>query len=436
MDKELPRVLVPTITEWRDSNGNRTLPEIFSCWDRDKVAQIYTRAPLPDTAVCDRFLRINESDVLKSIFKRSTSTTKRVYNTKTEECTSQQSAELEAERKRYASAKKHHSWFLTLCREAVWFLGKWKTPELDAFVEEFNPQMLFCTIFPFFYAGRIQLYLIKKCKVPVVGYLFDDNYSYKPCGLNPFAYIHRFLLRQNVKKLVNACDELFVISPMQKEECDRLFGTHSTILTRPIDTDTPPEFKKAELPIKMVYTGNMRLGRLNSLCEIAKAVSEINKDGEKIRFDIYSADTPGKKERKILSTGGTHLRGCVPSEEIPRIIQEADITVFTEDLGIQNRFTARLSFSTKLTDYFTSGRCIFALAHKDIAPTDYLKREDAAITVTSYKDIEKTLRRMAENPQIIEEYGKKAYECGVRNHSKEKVLGTFREVMLSACNKG
>ena len=99
MDRELPRVLVPTINVWQDKGSVRTLPEIFAAWDKYKVAQIYTRASLPATDSCEKFLRINESAVLKSIFKRGITTTREVENTF--EADEKALAELSEEKKRY-----------------------------------------------------------------------------------------------------------------------------------------------------------------------------------------------------------------------------------------------------------------------------------------------------------------------------------------------
>lgn len=429
MDRELPRVLVPTINVWQDKGSVRTLPEIFAAWDKDKVAQIYTRAALPATNSCEKFLRINESAVLKSVFKRGITTTREVENTF--EADEKALAELSEEKKRYERAGKKHSHFLTFCREMVWLLGKWKTPELDRFTEEFDPEMLFCTIYPFIYIARIQRYLIKKLSIPVVCYLFDDNYSYKACGLNPFALIHRFWLRKNVKALVRRADKLFVISPMQQEEVKRVFGKDSTILTRAIDPKEKFVPKKPSEPIEMIYTGKLILGRDSTLAEIAKAVANINRDRERIRFSIYSVNAPKEKYRELFSSGGTEYKGGVTADKIAALQEAADITVFAEALKGKNRFGARLSFSTKLTDYFLSGRCIFAVGDKDIAPMDYLRREDAAITVNSVGDIEKELRELVENREKISIYGEKAYLCGVRNHSREKVLGNFVREMLS-----
>lgn len=432
MENKLPRVLVPCINVWQDTGAVRTLPEIFSCWDKEKIAQIYTKAGLPDTTVCEKFFRINENAVMKSIFKRGISTSSVVKNTKGE-VTSSQKQELQQEEKRYNG---RHSMLLSLCREMVWLLGKWKTPELLQFVEDFDPELLFVPVYPVVYMARLQLYIIEKTKKPVVCYLSDDNYSYKTCGANPLAYIHRFWLRRNVKKIMKHCDRLFVIAPKQKEEYDRSFKTDSLLLTRAIDTkDLPNGELVPHKPVRMVYTGKLCIGRDKTVAKVARAVAEINKEKERIRFDIYSGDAPKGKLLELLSSGGNHFCGSVTADKVEEIQRKSDITLFAEAMSGRYKNAARLSFSTKLTDYFKSGRCVLAVGSRDIAPVDYLIREDAAVVVTEPDDLQKTLEELCDNPQLITEYGAKAVECGIRNHSKEKVEETFINAMCRCAQR-
>ncbi len=432
MKNKLPRVLVPCINVWQDTGSVRTLPEIFSCWDRESVAQIYTKAGLPDTKVCNRFFRINENAVMKSIFKRGVKTSSEVENTKGEVTASQQQ-ELNEENKRYNG---RHSMLLSLCREMVWLLGKWKTPDLDRFIEDFDPELLFVPVYPVVYMARLQLYIIKKTKKPVVCYLSDDNYSFKTCGVNPLAYIHRFWLRQSVKKIMKHCDRLFVIAPKQKEEYDRIFKTDSLLLTRAIDIkDLPTEELIPHKPVRMVYTGKLCIGRDETVAQVAKAVAAINKEKERICFDIYSGDKPEGELLKLLSTGGNRYCGSVTADKIEEIQRQSDITLFAEALKGRYKNAARLSFSTKLTDYFKSGKCVLAVGSREIAPVDYLIREDAAVVVTEYEALEETLRNLCYNPALISEYGKKAVQCGKRNHNKEKVVETFINSMCACAQQ-
>ncbi len=431
MNSKLPKVLVISVNVWQDSGNIRTLPEIFACYEKEKVAQIYTKAGVPDTQVCDRFFRINENAVIKSIFKRSTKTSSEVKNCEGRLSRNEQE-ELLAQQKRYSLARKKHSWLMTLCREFVWLFGKWKTPELDKFLDDFAPEVLFVPVYPFVYMSRLQLYIIKCTKVPVVAYISDDNYTYKACGRNPLAYIHRFWLRKGVKKIIGGCKKLFVIAPKQKEEYDKLFGVNSILLTRAVEiSEKAQQEKTPELPLRMIYTGKLGIGRDKALAEIAKAVAKINQEKDSISLRIYSGDTPVGEALEAFKGKGVEFCGSVTADKIAKLQKESDITVFAESLEKRFKNAARLSFSTKLTDYFKSGRCIFAIGDKDIAPMEYLIEEDAAITVTDYSQIETKLRELCRTPEIVKEYGEKALMCGKRNHSPEKVLEEFKRVMCS-----
>lgn len=430
MDRELPRVLVPSISVWQDKGTARTLPELFSCWDNERIAQIYTKADIPHTTVCKRFFRINENAVMKSIFRRSVKTSAVVENSPDEDG-GEESAELLAEKKLYGREHRFR-WLLRLMREFVWLLGKWKTPELDRFISDFDPELLFVTIYPVVYMARLQRYIIKRTKLPVVCYLFDDNYSYKVCAGNPIAYIHRAWLRRNVKKLIKAADKLYVISPMQKEECDRLFGTNSEILTRFIDENgIDKSEQKPHDPIRMIYTGKLGNGRDEAIKRVAEAVADINGTAgrERITFSIYSGDTPVKKYREYYDRGSNKFCGSVASDKISVLQKESDICLFAESLNRKHRYSARLSFSTKLTDYLSSGKCIFAVGDRGIAPIDYLIREACAVVVTDYDDIKPALLRLCDDRELIAEYGKRAISCGLKNHRKDEVLTNFKSAM-------
>lgn len=430
MEHKLPRVLIPSINVWQDTGAVRTLPEIFSCWDKEQVAQIYTKAGMPATSVCNRFFRINENAVMKSVFRRSTCTSCQVENS-FGELSDTEKQELNKQAQRYSSDNRRHSSLMALLREFVWLFGKWKTAELDRFVDDFDPDILFVPVYPVVYMARLQLHIIKRTRKPVVCYLSDDNYSYKAAAKNPLSYLHRFWLRKGVKKIMRHCDKLFVIAPKQKEEYDRIFATDSLLLTRSMDySQIGFEELVPHKPVRMIYTGKLGIGRDKTVAEVAKAVASINSQGEKIRFEVYSGDTPAEEVLSLLSRGGNRFCGSVTADKIEALQRESDITLFAESLHKKYKNAARLSFSTKLTDYFKSGKCIFAIGSEDIAPIDYLIREDSAVVVTDYEDIENKLRELCENPGRISEYGKKAFDCGRRNHDREKVLGDFKRIMI------
>lgn len=431
-NRNLPKILVVSINAWRDNTGINTLIDFFKDWDKDKLAQIYTRSILPRTYMCDNFFQISENAVIKSIFVRNTKTGKVVYNQQVE--TQQNKEAIEIEQKRYSNKRKRTS-FMSLCREFVWNIGKWKTKELNKFIDDFDPEVLFFPIYPTVYMGKIQRYILKRAKKPIVAYLADDNYTYRAVKKSFFSLWHRFLLRKQVKYLIKQSSQVLVIAPKQKEEYDRIFGVNSKVLTKGIDFTQYPLYQKPlNVPIKMVYTGKLIIGRWKSLAAIADALGEINKTETKIELDIYTTDELTKKQERALNKNGCQVKGALTLEQVQGVQARADILVFVESLERKYKNAARLSFSTKITDYLKSGKCIFAIGDKEIAPIDYFQRYDSAVTATSYKEIAGKLQTLVNNPALILEYGEKAYNCGKEHHDKDKMRKVLLETIESVRN--
>lgn len=423
----LPRTLVIGINAWREDGTSHTLKNIFACWDPEKVALIYSKSTLPYTEVCSRFFQISETQVLKGLLKPWQKIGKEVYTT---ECVDESLTREESAR--YTFAHKRPSMLLTICREIVWLMGHWRSKALRSFVKDFSPDLLFIPIYPTVYMSWIQRYVIKLIGKPFVCYLADDNYSYDSCK-GFWSYIHRFWLRKNVRWLATHCKQMYVIVEKEKEETDKLFGTDSVILTKSIDFSQKPYHPQPlNTPIKFVYTGSLIIGRDKTMALISDAINEINRDGLRAELNIYSKDEPVSEIMSRINNGASHFMGFIQRSEVDRIQSEADVVVFVEALEGKSANIARLSFSTKITDYLSNGKCIFAVGRDYIAPIDYFVRNDAAIVATEAGQIKDKIKYLVENQNIITEYSRKAYDCAVRNHDKNMIDAKFISSMKRA----
>lgn len=416
--KTLPKVLVVSTNAWRDNTGINTLIEFFKCWSPDRIAQIYTKSTLPKTTVCNKFFSISENAVMRSVINRSITTGREVYNENVNSITDNPSAE--EEQKIYSSYKGKVRELLSFCREIIWKFGKWKTAELDHFIDEFDADVLFIPIYPTIYMGRIQKYIICRTRKPVVSYLADDNYTYRSINKNPLSLLHRHCLRKYVKFIVDHSSNLMVIAPKQKEEYDRIFSVDSVVMTKGIDFEPFEEYMVGK-PIKLVYTGKLIIGRWKSLAAIAEALGDINKDGVRAELDIYTTDSLTEEQNNLLNRNGCAVRGALTLEQVKEVQKSADILVFVESLEEKYKYTARLSFSTKITDYLRSGKCIFAIGDTEIAPIDYFNKYDSAVTASSYEEISLKLKELINNPERVKEYAHKGYACGVEHHERSKM---------------
>jgi hypothetical protein len=106
-----------------------------------------------------------------------------------------------------------------------------------------------------------------------------------------------------------------------------------------------------------------------------------------------------------------------------------------EDVLGPDRHVARLSFSTKLTDYMASGRAILAVAAEDVAPFEYLSDEDAALCASSSHQVTCQLQRMVADSSVVTEYGKRAYDCGRRNHDAQLIRRRLSDTIDSLAER-
>ena len=433
VNQQLPKILAISLSTWRKDSGIHTQTDLFKFWAPNKVAQIYLKADFPNTDVCSRFFQISEPEIIRSIFNRN-SVGREVNNTSI--LNTSNIKDIQSESARYAKAHKKKNWFLTVVRELVWMAGRWKTKALKDFVDNVDADIYFVPIYPVAYTGWLQWYIIKSRPRPYVCYLADDNYSYASCGRNVWAWIHRWMLRRIVRKLATNCNQMFTITQIEAEETDRDFGTKSVVLTKGINyANLMFDDRPLHSPIRMVYTGNLMIGRATSLVEISKAMANINRDGLKVTLDIYTPTKLDNETTRILNSNGSKLHDPVAKQAVNAIQQDADIVIFVESLEKKHRYDARLSFSTKLTDYFASGKCIFAIGDKDIAPIQYLRQYECAVTCNSYNQIEEALNNLLSNPELIKEYGRRAFETGRINHEESKVKDTFISTIIKAAKQ-
>lgn len=62
---KLPKVLVVDVNGWRDDAGSNTLRDIFSCWDPERLALVYTSSQMPNSDTCRHYFQICENQVLR-----------------------------------------------------------------------------------------------------------------------------------------------------------------------------------------------------------------------------------------------------------------------------------------------------------------------------------------------------------------------------------
>lgn len=152
MESENPKVLVISHNPFSDTQNNgKTLSAFFKGWPKDKIAQLYLTLDKFDTTVCEKFYRITDLDVLKTIFSK-----KQVgieYTQTEEEKAADIAIKNGIEKEKLHKNKLYllirdlyqkRNPFMYCIRNLAWKIVKpWKQEKLNKWIDDFNPDVVF-----------------------------------------------------------------------------------------------------------------------------------------------------------------------------------------------------------------------------------------------------------------------------------------------------
>lgn len=408
------------------SSGN-TFINTFESFENVELAAICTKSDIPDPKIT-KYYYVTEKILIKNILRKSAAGV--VGNRQREK---ENVASCAPKKKMILPRWTVFFWI----QDLLWKIGNWKTQELEKFVEEYNPDVIFSVLSNYSYLNNLILHVHALSNAKLVLYAWDNNYSLQQFILSPLRWIKHFIDRASMRKLASKTDLFYVISETQEKDYEKCFHKACTVLTKGADFSEPPEFKNQyKAPLQIVFTGNIALNRWKSLKLIADALDNINKDEIKAQLRIYTATPLTRKMKKALVRNeSSFIMGSIPASEVARIQEKADILVHVEALDLKNKLTVRQSFSTKIVDYLKAARPILAVGPKDVASIDHLIRNDCAIVADNRRELEEKLRAVLSNESELNRIAQNAYECGRRHHNKQDIQTMLMNDLKKVCDK-
>lgn len=423
------KILVLSSTPWSNDNSfGNTFSNIFEGIDDIEVANVSCRPGFPTSYLVKRYFQITEKALVKNTFNKAvpTGTEIRIDDKKID-------SDFSENIKAREFGRKNRWQILFLVRDLLWKFGRWKSQELIDFIDDYKPDILFMPIYFSSYLNDILLFIKEYTDIPMIGYISDDNYTLNQFSLSPFYWMERLYKRGKVKKSVNKCDLLYVISDVQKEEYEKIFTPPCKILTKCADfsDNRKPDFKEPDDILKIVYAGNISGGRYQILSELAKSIEEINSDSKKFQMDIYTLTPLREKQKNVLSTDAVHLHPPVSYDKIREIQKNSDILLHCEGFSLKEKLAVHQSFSTKIVDYLETNRCILAIGDDYCASIKYFIDNDCGAVATNKNEIKPCLLKLCNNHDLLKQYADKAWESGKKNHSYTKIKQMVKSDLFS-----
>lgn len=422
------KILLITAEEWNDYvYGNGVLTNWFTGFDAE-FAQIYTSPGLPNNKVCSKYFQIDERQMVKSLYSNTKAGREVKMPTNERE---QDAAKSNAQRKGiYGIFKKLSLWMHTpivMLQDFIWMTGRYDKAALQRFIDGYKSDVVFCPQLGNPKMWRLEKLVKGMTDVPFVAFTGDDEASYQQVSKSPLFWLRRWYCHNGLKNSVKIFSHYFMHSKEQAQDYTNEYGVPTSTLYKCGDFSNEFVKKSVGSPIRLVYAGRLYCNRWKTLAEIGKALYEINKHGERMVLDIYTQEALTNEQRKALSPENSiYMKGSVNAQQLKEVYRNADIALHVESMDKKNRLATRVSFSTKIIDLMASSCAILAVCWNRHCGYQYLRDNDAAFCVDNYSDILPMLQRIVDNPSLVQNYAQKAYECGRKNHTREKIQKQIR----------
>ena len=218
------------------------------------------------------------------------------------------------------------------------------------------------------------------------------------------------------------------------EEYEKLFALPCRAFVNSVNVENVEEKKTLNSPIIFSYLGNLHSNRWKSLSEIGEALHEIEKKngGIKCYLDVYSASLLEDRMIEAFDAiDNIRFKGAVSASEVHKIQVSSDVLVHVESFDVRSANSTRLSLSTKIPEYMSSGVPIFAYGPEQIASMKYLRDFNLAQTCFFKDKLYESLLSMLTDDVLRARKVHNGVLKVVEDHDIQKVSKEFQRIISS-----
>lgn len=410
-----PRVLIVGTVPYNRQTSSRAFESYFSNWEKKNLAQIFSNPREPVHGHCSTFYQITDKVMLIRHFRKIPTGT--VYY---DEDLADAWKPLPKENRTSIISKLYglgsrKSPANYLLRGWLWKKKFWCTDELNKWIDDFAPECVFLAFSDDYFIPQIAFYVAVKYNIPIVSCIGDDYYFNDRRSVSPLYYLYRVTYKKLVRKVFLHGGSAAYIGDKIRDKYNFEFGLNgkTVYLTselkrhefRPINTENP----------YISYAGNIRLGRSESLCEIATALGKINPN---YKIHVFSNESEEQYCKKLKEHKNVIYGGAVPYSQVMDIMNKSDILLIVEGFKKKDVDITRYSLSTKVADSLATGGAILTFGSIECGAIEYMQQIECGPVCTESSQLDEKLNRL-----IFDiEYQKSNYEKSVMISKKNHTL--------------
>ncbi len=391
----------------------KSLTSMLACAGPENTAQLYFHSEKPTSRVCERYFRITDKDMLRSVFTRAAGF-KRFGEKEIDESLASPRTDRGVTAKLYQMGRKRTP-LIYAARDAVWKLGKWKSEALFDWIGEFRPDLIFFASGDHIFPYRIACEISDRFEIPIVMWCCDDYYLSRRLAGSPVGCIYRKRLVKWARRVCERSSAVIAISDRMKRDYEALFSKPVSV----IRISAPQN--ECALPLEerrgIAFTGGLGAGRAKPLAELGRTLFRAGIPGHEA-IDVYSNEKNKRILKMLSSAPGIRFRGGIAAEEVKNVQAQARFLVHVESFSGKDIQRTAYSLSTKIGEYLSSGACILAYGPKDIASMDYLAEGKAAFFTEDAEEIPRFIGSSLADIGAAKGFASHAEELAKKNHSK------------------
>lgn len=421
-------ILVVGGGSWDDTSSlGNTFSNFFANWENANFYNLYFRNTRPNNSVCENYFKITTKELAKKIispkkigeffrFSKQNVVEEDIVGAK--------------EKRAISVIHKYNLKFVYDVEDLLWSFNGWKNKNLDEFIELADPDVIFT-----FAAGNVNItrsveYIKSKTNAKLVLLVADDIHTAYRLSSNR----HHKRLRNGLDRMIGLADKVYGIS---RDMCDyyhNIYGVDMIPLYKGCSFENEP-MPTVNKPIKIVYAGNLQLGRFDTIVDLIQCLDKLNHNGISVTLDVYSATLIDDEQREQLNFGNiSKFHGGISYNEVKKKMSEADIVLHVESFDKKEMEKVRYSFSTKIIDCLQSGSVMLAIGPEGISSIEYPKEIPGAIVVDNLTKMYDVLNDSLENEKDLVLRAEQIRSFAIERHSIDNVRKSLQQNFIDLCN--
>lgn len=412
------RVIIVGTIPYNKNTSSRAFDAYFHNWEKKNMRQIFSNTKTPVKGHCGSLYQITDARLLKRWLHRIDEVGVIFEDKDLPDDWDNNDLEVGngAVNALYKFGSKD-SPLKYILRGILWKNKYWNTEKLNTWLDEFRPECVFLAFSDDYFIPRIALYISEKYNIPIMSCIGDDYYFNDRTSLSPFYHIYRKTYKKLIDKVFSRPGSAMYIGNKIRDKYNSEFGLNGETIYLTSDIKRR-EFREIDQNNpKIMYAGNVRLGRNDSLVDIGNALQKISKD---YYVDVYSTEQNEEFLKGFKECPGLRFHGSVPYVEIMKLTSECDISIIVEGFEKKDVDTTRYSLSTKAADAIASGSNIFVYGSKECGVIEYMENTGCSMVCSNKEELVDKLKELIYNKTFQKKLYDRAIEVDIEDHDKEK----------------